>query len=353
MKIKRLIGLALLSALILTSCKKQTAEPEMAVRKTETMKVSTRDVTLTMKYPATMRGRQDIAILPQIEGKIIRVLVTEGQAVRTGQPLFIIDQTSYRAALTTARANMHAAQAHVDNAQLTLQSKQQLLEQKVVSAFTVSQAKNALHSAQAELEQTRAEDINASNNLSYTVIKSPSAGVIGTIPYKIGALVSPSMTEPMTYVSDNAEIIAYFSLNENQITSLLCKYGSKEAVLKKMPDVRWQMNDGSLYDVKGHVVTISGMLDAQTGTVSVRAAFNNARGLLLSGATGNVLISTVLHHAIVIPQTVVSEFQDKMLVRKIIREKEKLQQIQVYPDNDGKNYIVTSGLKAGDIIKKN
>lgn len=350
---KRWIGLALLSALILTSCRRQAPESEIATTKIETIKVSTRDVMLTIKYPATMRGRQDIAILPQIEGKIIRVLVTEGQAVRAGQPLFVIDQTSYRAALITARANMHAAQAHVDNARLTLQSKLQLQHQKVVSAFTVAQARYALRSAQAELEQARAEVINASNNLSYTVVKSPSSGVVGTLSYKIGALVSSSMTEPMTYVSDNAEMIAYFSLNENQITSILRKYGSKEAALKEIPEVRWQMNDGSLYKFKGRVVTISGLLDAQTGTVSVRAAFNNPSGLLLSGANGNVMMPIILHHAVVIPQTAVSELQDKMLVKRVIGGREKLQQIQVYPENDGKNYVVTSGLKAGDIIKKN
>ena len=308
--------------------------------------------TLTMKYPATLRGRQDIAIFPQVEGKIVKVCVEEGQAVKKGQPLFIIDQVSYQAALTTARANLQVAKAKELNAQLNHDSNLKLRARNIVSDYTIQQSVNELKSAQAEVLQAKAAVTNAANSLSYTVVKSPSAGVIGSLPYKIGALVSGNMTEPLTYVSDNAEMVAYYSLDEQQLSSLMMRYGGKDEAIRQMPKVKWQTSDGSTYTETGKVITISGILDPKTGTVSVRAAFPNQKRMLVSGATGNILMSTTLPHAIVVPQTAVSELQDKMIVYKVVDGKAKMQTITVNPINDGKNYVVTSGLKAGDRIKR-
>lgn len=299
-----------------------------------------------------MRGEQDIAIYPQIEGKIVKVCVEEGQRVQQGQPLFIIDQAGYRASLATAQANVQAARAKVGDARLRLESKQELKQQNVVSNFTVAQASYALKTAQAELAQAKAERNNAANNLSYTVVRSPSDGVVGTLPFKMGSFVSPTMTQPLTYVSNNARMIAYFSLNEQQLTSLFYQYGSKDKALKNMPEVQWEMSNGHVYEHRGKVATISGILDPQTGSVSVRAAFSNENKLLISGATGNVLLPIKIERAIVIPQTAISELQDKMIVYRMVNGQPKMTQIKVYPINDGKTYIVTEGLKAGDRIKK-
>lgn len=339
--------------LMFSACQKKAENNKtMEQRRMETITVKEQPVALTIKYPATLRGEQDIAIYPQIEGKIVKVCVEDGQRVRQGQPLFVIDQTGYRASLATAQANIQAAGAKVDNARLTLKSKQQLYRQKVVSDFTVAQAANALRTAQAELAQAKAERDNAANNLSYTIVRSPSAGVIGTLPHKTGSLVSPTMTQPLTYVSDNARMMAYFSLNEQQLTTLLRQYGSKDKALKGMPAVQWEMSDGHVYEQQGKVATISGILDPQTGSVSVRAAFDNENRLLISGATGNVLLPMKIARAIVIPQTAVSELQDKMIVYRMVNGQPKMTQIKIYPINDGKTYIVTEGLKVGDRIKK-
>jgi membrane fusion protein (multidrug efflux system) len=218
--------------LLFTGCNYQENKNE-AESKTETMRVTTRDVTLTTAYSATMRGRQDIAVFPQLESKIVRLLIEEGQSVKIGQPLFILNQVAQRAALNTAIANEHAAQAALANARLTFAGKMKLYQKKIESAFTIAQTRNQVAQAKAQWEQAHAEVVNARNSLSYTVVRSPSAGVIGSLPYRVGALVSPTMTTPLTYVSDNAEMIAYFSLNQDQLSSLLRKYGSKEKALKK------------------------------------------------------------------------------------------------------------------------
>lgn len=349
---KRDLWVLLVFIFMLTACKQKGVIGKIAIKEnTKTIVVKDEPATLTFSYPATLRGSQDIAIYPQIEGKIVKVCVEEGQTVRRGQPLFIINQVGYRAVLATAKANIQAARARVDNALLTLKSKQQLKLQKVVSSFTVAQAANALKTARAEMAQAYAEKSNAANNLSYTIVRSPSAGVVGTLPYKIGSLISSSMSQPLTYVSDNIKMVAYFSLNESQLTSLIRQYGSKTMALKKMPLVKWKMSDGSIYECQGRVATISGILDAQTGSVSVRAVFNNDKRLLISGASGNVLMPIRINHAVVIPQTAVSELQDKMIVYRIVNGRSVMTQIKVYPINDGKTYIVTGGLKAGDKIK--
>ena len=318
----------------------------------QTLTVKEQCVTLTVEYPATLRGRQDIAVYPQVEGKIVKVCVEEGQTVRCGQPLFILDQVGYRAALATARANLEAARARENNAQLNHKSNLQMRKSNVVSDFTVRQSANDLRSAHAEVLQAKAAVTNAANSLSYTVVKSPSEGVIGSLPYKVGALVSANMAEPLTYVSDNREMVAYYSLDERQLSSLMMQYGGKDNALRLMPAVRWRTTDGSIYADEGRVVTISGILDAKTGTASVRAAFPNRKRMLVSGATGNVVMPLTLPRAIVIPQTAVTELQDKLIVYKVVGGKAKMQTITVNPVNDGKNYVVTSGLKTGDIIKK-
>ena len=181
-----------------------------------TMTVSTSEKTLSNNYSASIRGKQDIDIYPQVSGFITKLCVAEGESVKKGQVLFIIDQVPYQAALNTAIANVEAAKASVATAQLTYESKQELYKNKVVSEFDLKTAYNTLLSAKAQLAQAEAQEVNARNNLSYTEVKSPSNGVIGTLPYRVGALVSASLPKPLTTVSDNSEMYVYFSMTENQ-----------------------------------------------------------------------------------------------------------------------------------------
>ena len=347
----RWITAALAVAVLLTgSCKRSTADDESnTTAEIETMTVKPRDLTTTVDYPATMRGEHDVAILPQIESRIVKVLVEEGQRVRAGQPLFILDGSTYRASLATSRANLQAARARLFNVEMNAASSRKLREKHIVSDFEVRQQTNLLREARAVVAQAAAEMDNARASLSYTVVRSPSAGVVGSLPYKPGAMASPTMTTPLTYVSDNGSMVAYFSLSQNQYTSLLRLYGSKDKALSKMPAVSWQMNDGSRYEHQGRVATISGLLDPQTGTVSVRAVFPNDGGLLISGATGNVIMPTTLHHVLVVPQSAVSQLQDKYFVNRIVGGKTRRQLVKVSTVGDGKHFIISSRLRAGDI----
>ena len=248
------------------------------------MTIATTDREIPSNYSATIRGRQDIAIYPQVSGTISQLCVNEGQKVAKGQTLFIIDQVPYKAALQTAEANVEAAKAGVATAQLTYDSKKELFARNVVSQFDLSTANNNLLTAKAQLAQAEAQRVNAANNLSYTVVKAPTDGVVGTLPYRVGALVSASIPQPLTTVSDNSEMYVYFSMTENQLLALTRQYGSIAETLKSMPGVQLQLSDGSTYDQTGRVESISGVIDTSTGSVSLRAAFPNPNGLLLANA---------------------------------------------------------------------
>ena len=316
----------------------------------ETMKVATTDKALTTTYSATIRGRQDIDIYPQVAGTIQELCVSEGEKVRKGQTLFIIDQVPYKAALNTAVANVKSARAALATAELTYESNQELFREKVVSDYTLRTSENNYLTAQATLAQAEAAEVNARNNLSYTVVKSPSDGVVGTLPYRVGTLVSSSMPQPLTTVSDNSTMYVYFSMTENQLLSLVRQYGSLDSALVQMPEIQLRLNDQSMYEEKGRIETISGVIDRQTGTVSVRAVFPNSSRLLHSGASGNILIPSTYEDCIVVPQEATVKQQDKVLVYKVVDGKAVSSLIQVSDIDDGREYIVLSGLSVGDEI---
>ena len=314
------------------------------------MTIATTDREIPINYSATIRGRQDIDIYPQVSGTIFELCVNEGQTVSKGQPLFIIDQVPYKAALQTAEANVAAAKAGVATAQLTYDSKKELYAKNVVSQYDLLTAENTLLTAKAQLAQAEAQRVNAANNLSYTVVKAPANGVVGTLPYRVGALVSASISKPLTTVSDNSDVYVYFSMTENQLLNLTRQYGSIANTLKNMPDVRLVLNDGSVYDRTGRIESISGVIDTSTGSVQLRAVFPNADGLLHSGGAGSVIVPNIHKDCVVVPQVATFELQNKVYVYKVEDGKAASSMIDVEKINNGREYIVKSGLTPGDVI---
>ena len=344
MRLMVLVGCAALTA----SCKQAPVaqmEAEYAV-----LKVSPSDKVLSTTYSATIRGRQDIDIYPQVSGFLTRLCVEEGQAVRKGQVLFIIDQVPYKAALETAVANVESAKAGLATAELTYNSKKELFAKKVVSEFDLKTAENSYLTAKAGLAQAKAQEVSARNNLSYTEVKSPSDGVIGTLPYRVGALVSASLPQPLTTVSDNSDMYVYFSMTENQLLDMTRRYGSKSKALEEMPAIGLILNDKSIYPSQGKIETISGVIDTSTGTVSLRAVFPNKEGLLQSGGAGNVVVPVQKRNCIVVPQAATYEVQDKVFVFKVVDGKAQSAPVEVTRVNGGKEYIVDKGLNVGDVI---
>lgn len=344
------LKIALLSGcVILCSCKSRTAM-QPTVGEYATLKLETADQELVTRYTSTIRGRQDIEIRPQVSGFITQLLVDEGSAVKKGQTLFIIDQVPYKAALQSAVASVESARANVATAQLTLNSKEELYKQNVISDFELQTAKNTLAVNKAALKLAEAQKITAENNLSYTEVKSPSNGVVGSIPFRIGSLVSPSIAEPLTTVSDNSEMYVYFSMTERQLLELGREHGSIKEAIATMPEIGLELSDGKVYPYKGKIETISGVIDARTGAVNLRATFPNKEQLLRSGGSGVVLFPYSQKDCIVIPQSATYEIQDKKFVYKVDSSKAVSTQIDIFPVDNGKDYIVTKGLEVGDVI---
>ncbi|MCD8313779.1 MAG: efflux RND transporter periplasmic adaptor subunit [Bacteroidales bacterium] len=310
--------------------------------------MKTSDLNLSTNYSATIQGQQEIAVNPEVSGKITSVNIKEGDKVHKGQILFVIDQVPYQAAYNSALANVEAAKVSVASAQLDYDSNVTLYENNVISNFELTQSLNSLSSAKAALAQAEASLVTAENNLSYTEVKSPVDGVAGTIPYRVGALVSSANT--LTTVADNSLMYVYFSIGENAALSLAKEYGSMDAAIKEMPDVYLKLSDGSLYSESGRVASVSGVINASTGAVQVRAEFTNPNKLLMSGANGTIMFPDLYRDEIIIPQEATYQLQDKFFVYKVIDGVTQSSEITVNPKNDGATYIVTSGLEVGDKI---
>lgn len=342
------LAVLLCSGAVLTGCG-ETA-PTEPTKEYEVLNVGLADKEIQSSYSAAIRGKQDISIYPQVSGTIVEVCIHEGERVRKGQALFIIDQVPYKAALQVAKANVETAKASVATAELVYESKQALFDENVISQFDLSTAKNSLLTAKAHLAQAEAQEVNARNNLSYTVVKSPSDGVAGSLPFRVGALVGPTLPQALTTISDNSDMYVYFSMSENQLLGLTRRYGSKDSALQKMPPIKLQLNDKSLYEKEGKIESISGVIDQTTGSVSLRAVFPNQGGLLTSGGSGNVIIPETRTSCISIPQSTTFELQDKVFVYKVVDGKAQSTPVQVTRVNGGKEYIVDSGLNENDVI---
>lgn len=333
---------------IVSSCKQAPAG--MVNNEYKVMEISRTDKSLSSQFSATIQGKQDVEVRPQVSGTITEVSIAEGAVVRKGQTLFIIDQVPYKAALQTALANVENAEANVATAQLTADSKQALFAENVVSSFDLQTAQNALRSQKAALSQAKAAEISARNDLSYTVVKSPSNGIVGMIPYRAGALVNSAMTTPLVTVSEDAEMYVYFSMTENQILALSRQNGTLSNAMQVMPEVQLRLSDGTFYPEKGKVDAISGIIEASTGAIRVRATFPNGERILRSGGAGNIVLPYEKEDCIVIPQAATYEIQDKLFVYKVEEGKAKSTAVTAFEINDGKEYVIESGLKEGDRI---
>lgn len=350
MKIIKFLFVAAVTA-SLTACGGGGSMPKFGNNEFPVETVGANSASLQSTYPATIKGIQDVEVRPKVSGFITKVYVHEGQVVKAGQPLFSIDSETYQAAVRQAQASVNTARAQLNTARLTYENNKKLFDKKVIGQYELSTAQNTYATAQASLAQAMAALASAKETLSWCMVKSPAAGVIGSLPYKAGALVSASSVDPLTTVSDVSTVEVFFSMSENDILGLTKTAGSVTAALKDLPAVKLQLVDGSLYNHPGKVVKMSGVINSSTGAYSLIAHFANPERLLKSGGAGQIIIPRTDNHAIVIPQEATVSVQDKLFVYKVGKNnKVYYTEIKVNPQNDGNTYIVTSGLSVGDRI---
>ena len=346
MKMKKILMFAA-TTMLLASCGGGGGRPNFGDNEYPVEAVTTQSAAMQSTYPATINGIQDVEIRPKVQGFLTQINVKEGQTVSVGQVLFVLDNVTYQAQVRQAQAAVNTATASCNTAKLNYENSQKLFENGVIGDFELQSSKNQYEQAQAGLSQAQASLSSAKEMLSYCYVKSPAAGVVGSLPFKVGTLVSAANT--LTSVSNISSMEVYFSMTEKDVLEMGKNAGGLNGAIKDMPAVQLKLADGSLYSLEGTVTKMSGVIDPTTGSVQMIAVFQNPEKLLKSGGSGTIVIPHSNNNAIIIPQSCVSEVQDKHFVYILDKDnKVKYSEIKVDPQNDGNNYIVTEGLKNGD-----
>ncbi|WP_256012816.1 efflux RND transporter periplasmic adaptor subunit [Desertivirga xinjiangensis] len=353
-----ILGLILSIPLFMSSCNNgkgagagMAADPN-AVKDYQVITLDSREAEMYSDFPATLEGQQTVEIRPRVDGYIDHIYVDEGAVVKKGQQLFRINGDQFQQQVKSAAANVKIAEANVKSAEMQVNKVRPLVEKDIISKFELESAEYALQSSKASLAQARAQLSNAKTNLSYTYVTSPANGVIGRIPYKVGALVNSTIPEPLTTVANTGRMYAYFSMNEKQILDFTrnTEGASFQAKLRKLPAVTLILSDGSTYSEKGNIETASALINTQTGSSNFRATFPNPVGLLRSGSTGTIRIPASIKRAILVPQKATYEIQGKRFVYLVEADSVKSVPIKVNASASGQSFVVQEGVKAGDKI---
>jgi len=338
-----------LAAIGLTACGLEIPKEELTSY--ETLTVEKKDITIPVKYSAKLKGQTDVIITPQVTGQLIKIAVTEGQLVKKGQLLFVIDQRNAQLELEAAQANLQAALAAESSAKLEYESNKNLFEKKIVSRYMLDNAENAYKQAQATVAQARASVNRYKVNLGYCTITAPVTGVIGEIPVRTGDQVS--LSTQLTIVSGNTNMDAEFSVTEAIIERAVAEGYSMnvEEALKHFPDVTFVMKNGTEYPHKGRISSATGVVNATTGTIAIKATFPNPEGQLFSGIQGTVVIPFDEKDVMLIPQVAVVKLLDKQQVYKVQPDSTATAvEVKTEDIGNGNDYAVMSGLNVGDRI---
>lgn len=347
------IGMLLASCGNNDAAKKAAAAAAAGPQAYPVFAVNQQSTTLDSDYPATIEGIQNIDIRPKVDGFIEKIFVDEGAVVKKGQLLFTINAPQYEQEVRTASAAISSAEADVNAAQLQVNKTKPLVDKDIISKYELDAAQLTLQSKKAALAQARASLANAKVNLGYTSITSPVDGVVGSLPFKTGSLVSSSSTQPLTTVSNTSKVYAYFALNEKDLLdfSNVYKGATLAQQMKNIPAVSLVLADGTVYAQNGRIESINGQINTSTGSASLRATFPNPVSLLKSGASASVRIPRHVENAILIPQKSTIDLQGKKFVY-ILGDSAKVinTEIQIMNLAKGNFYVVTKGLKVGDKV---
>ena len=349
---KKITLLTVIAAILIGCADKNAAPPPSGPATLPVLSITSQTATTETEFPVAIQGRTDVEIRAQVSGTLDKIFVDEGAYVSQGQPLFKINDNPYRQQYDNAKASLNAAEATVTNAQIEVDKLTPLVQNKVVSDYQLKTAKANLSIAKAAVAQSRAVLGNAQINLDYTLIKAPVSGYIGRLPRKQGSLISPLDPEALTKLSDTKEVLAYFSLGENDFINFKTQYAGTTISdkLKKMPPVSLVLADNSVYAQSGKIDMVDGQFDKTTGAITLRAKFPNANGLLRSGNTGRVKISMEHQNSILIPQEATIEIQDKIYVFLVDAKNSVMRQPVVVSGKSGTDYLIKDGIKIGDRI---
>ncbi|TDE27445.1 efflux RND transporter periplasmic adaptor subunit [Flavobacterium ranwuense] len=326
--------------LILASCGKKEEQqmPSIVAAPFPVQTVTLQDAIVYQEYTANLEGQQNVEIRPKVNGFIQKIYVDEGQLVRKGQLLFKLETQTLNQDASAAKAMVKAAQVEVDRLK-------PLVDRKIISNVQ-------LETAKAKLAQARSAYGSIAANIGFGTIVSPVNGVIGSLPFREGSLVSSTSEMPLTTVSDTKIVRAYFSMNEKQLLlfNKTFKGATTAQKLKAAPEVSMLLVDNSEYDQKGKIATINGLVNPTTGTTQFRAEFKNPEGVLRSGSSGIIRLPIIQKEVILVPQNAVFEVQGKQLIYVVGQGNKVKSRIVTTNGTSDLNFIVTEGLVEGDVV---
>lgn len=322
----------------LSACGDKQEKNSVTIASFPVKKVEKKNITTYQEYAANLEGQHNVEIRPKVTGFIENIYVDEGQFVKKGTLLFKLETN-------TLSQDANAAKAAVDAAQVEVDRLQPLVERNIVSVVTLETAKTNLARAKANLSSIQA-------NIGFATLVSPVDGVVGGLPFRIGSLVSPTMVEPLTTVSDIAKVRAYFTMSERQFLNFNQMIEGKNVVekIKNLPEVELKLINNTIYDQKGKIETVNGMVNSRTGSIQFRAVFNNPKAILRSGGSGILRLPVFSNDVILVPQNAVFELQGKKMIYVVESDNTVVSKIIETNGTLDLDFIVIKGLEEGMII---
>ena len=312
------------------------------------MNVLRQDTPLTHVYAGQITGTDEVQIRSRVSGNIVEKYIVGGQFVSAGQPLYRIDSRQYESALLQAQAVLAQSEATLNNARMDLGRYQQLYASAAISEQTLSTQQAQVNAYEAAVAANAALVRQAQENLDDTVIYAPMSGQLSVDDVAMGTFVSAGTTTLVSMGTSNP-IFAQFSLSENEYLNFVeqaAKTGGIGSVV-----VELTLSNGSKYPIIGHIVTSDRALAQQTGTLTVKALFDNPDGLLLPGMFARVsLIGDTIPNAILVPERAVQQLLGKSFVMLVGPDNKAVARTVTLGDKIGSYYVVKDGLDTSDIV---
>jgi membrane fusion protein (multidrug efflux system) len=338
---KLLLPILLIIFLIcLPSCKHKVSETPIPEYKA--LKIVLSEGVIAVEYPTQLQSQQVIEIRPRVEGVLEKVFIKEGAHVKKGEPLFQINAEVYQQQVLSSKANLYAAEAKLANAEFEVQKVKPLVDKNIVSDYELKSANMNLKVAQAGVEQAQAALEQAYINMGYTTITSPISGLASAINIREGALVQVMSQAPLTTISAEGEIFAYFSVSEK-----IVKPNERPAYI---PKAQLRLSNGEMYDETGALDFASGIVNPTTGTVLLKAVFPNSKRSLTTGSSGTLIIPFEIQEAILVPKSATYQLLDKTMVVTVNEQNLTRSQAITIAGVSGNSYVISEGLTTGDVI---
>ncbi len=335
-----------------SGCKKEAPKTPPPVAEVVAVAVTPKTVPITSPFVAQVESSHQVEIVARVNGFLEKILYREGDVVKAGQVLFIMDQKPFKAQVNAARGEVENRQAQLWTAKANLDRIQPLAAQDAASKSDLDNAVGAVKSAEAAVYEAKSRLEKAELDLSYTTIKSPVNGVSGQALMREGAYLSP-VASKLSYVARLDPIWINFSVSQNEMATNQQEVAKgRLSVPKNMNyDVEVELSDGTRYPHTGKLSFADPSFSQQTGTFLVRAELPNPKGVLRPGMFVKVHVKgAVRPNAVVVPQKAVQQTANGHVVYLANDKGQAELRPVMVGDWVGDEWVINQGLKGGDKI---